>query len=124
MRKNVFIATATALLCLAGCHAPSGTTGPAAKQELPDFLVTTLQAAPGWTVAETKGFYCHVFQYSGTGDYVDKFNLAIGAIQDVGKKGGSNAFVNMQVSSESHEIQGSQWHASIVHICGDFVTLK
>lgn len=124
MRKTSLLVAAAAAISLVGCQAPSGTTAAAPKQELPEFLVTTLEAAPGWTVAETKGFYCQVFQYAGTGDYVDKFNLAIGAIKDEGKKGGSNAFVNMQLSSESHEIQGSQWHASIVHICGDFVTLK
>jgi hypothetical protein len=94
------------------------------KQQLPEFLVSTLDSAPGWSVVETKGFYCHVFQYSGTGDYVDKFNAAIAAIKEEGKKGGSNAFVNLQISSESHEIQGSRWHASIIHLCGDLVTLK
>lgn len=124
MKKLPLLFAVVAAISLVGCQVPSAATDATPKQELPEFLVTTLQGAPGWTVAETKGFYCHVFQYTGTGDYVEKFNLAIGAIQDVGKEGGSNAFVNMQVSSESHEIQGSQWHASIVHICGDFVTLK
>lgn len=124
MRKTSLLVAAAAAISLVGCQAPSATTADTPKQALPEFLVTTLEAAPGWTVAETKGFYCHVFQYMGTGDYVEKFNLAIGAIQDEGKTAGSNAFVNMQVSSESHEIQGSRWHASIVHICGDFVTLK
>lgn len=124
MRKTTLLIAALAATVMTGCQAPSGSSTALPKQELPEFLVTTLGTAPGWVVADTEGFYCHVFQYAGTGDYVDKFNGAISAIKEEGKKGGSNALVNLQISSESHEIQGSRWHASIVHLCGDFVTLK
>lgn len=123
MNRISFLIVSAAIIA-AGCQPLSESPASVPKQKLPDFLVTTLSTVPGWSVAETKGFYCRIFQYAGTGDYADKFNAAIGAIEEEGKKGGSNAFVNLQISSESHEIQGSKWHASVVHMCGDFVTLK
>lgn len=78
----------------------------------------------GWTVVETKGLECRFFEYSGTGDYIDRFKAAIGGIKEEGAKLGSNAFVNLHITSESFELQGSKWHSSIVHMCGDLVVIK
>ena len=75
-------------------------------------------------ISDVKGFGCRVFQYNGTGDYMEKFNGALEGLKSNGSELGANAFLNFSVSSESHEIQGSKWHASIVHLCGDYAVIK
>jgi hypothetical protein len=95
---------------------------PPADEEL---IITSLPSLPGRSIVATKGgLYCRFFEYSGTGDYGDRFRKALDGITSEGKQKGANAFVQASVSSESHEIQGSKWHSSIVHICGDFVRLN
>jgi len=120
-RQAIVLAT---FVALTGCQ-PQATTAPGIpKQKLDGFFITTMGSAPGWQVVESQGFYCRIFDYSGTGDYMDRFNGAIEAIREVGQEAGANALVNLRISSESHEVQGSKWHSSIVHICGDMVVLE
>jgi hypothetical protein len=96
-----------------------------ASHEGEELLITALASPPGRAIAQEKdGFFCRFFEYSGTGDYGERFRNALEGIRIEGKKKGANAFVQATVSSESHEIQGSKWHSSIVHICGDFVLLE
>jgi hypothetical protein len=96
-----------------------------ATHESDELLITALSSPPGRAIAQEKdGFFCRFFEYSGTGDYGERFRNALEGIRSEGKKKGANAFVQASVSSESHEIQGSKWHSSIVHICGDFVLLE
>jgi hypothetical protein len=113
-------------------HAPSPPAGsasaggpaPEAAPHPAELIITSLSSLPGRALVEHKdGFYCRFFEYSGTGDYGERFRKALEFIRDEGKQQGANAFVHASVSSESHEIQGSKWHSSMVHICGDFVRL-
>lgn len=105
--------------------APSVASAPPTLAPSGELFITTRQTFPGRSIIEEKGgFYCQFFQYSGTGDYGDRFRDALDGLRNEGKKLGANAFINASVSSESHEIQGSKWHASFVHICGDFVRLN
>ena len=88
-----------------------------------EVIITSLANVPGRATGQPKGgLFCRFFE-SGTGDYAERFRNALEGIRVEGKKLGANAFVQASVSSESHEIQGSKWHSSIVHICGDFVRL-
>ena len=124
-----FLVSASAILFCVGCDAGGRAPNPAEvhspKQQIEGVLITSLPAAPGRVVTALKGgFYCQFFQYSGTGDYGDRFRQMLDGVTEEGKKLGANAFVNAAISSESHEIQGSKWHSSVVHICGDFVVLE
>jgi len=115
--------------CGRGRAQPADSTGahraPGVEQRLDDVFVTSLSSLPGRQVVEGKGgFYCQFFQYSGTGDYALRLKNALAELVAEGKKQGANAFINARLSAESHEIQGSKWHSSIVHICGDYVILR
>lgn len=114
------------LPALGACSATSsdGGTSAASKQKLDGVMITTLPAPGGWKIKETKGMHCRFFQYAGEGDYVEKFNSATAAIQEEAKKQGAQALVNLRVTSASYEIQGSKWHASVLNLCGDLVTLE
>lgn len=95
------------------------------KQKIEEFHFSSLTTPPvGWAVQETQGYYCRFFEYAGTGEYVAKFQSVMNGIVEEGKKKGANGFLNAHVAAESHEIQGSKWHASVVHLCGDFVVLR
>ena len=115
----VLVTSSTILFNLAGCQKNN-----LPKQKKSDFFVTTTAGPVGWDVVEVKGVYCQFFQYTGNGDYVDKFQDALNLISAQGKKEGANGFVNFRIASESHEIQGSKWHASIVNMCGDFAVIQ
>ena len=114
-----------ALLFVSACNAGNSDTSVTPKQVVDDFFVSTTASAPvGWQISENKGFYCRFFPYSGTDDYSDRFNGALAEIKEEGKKMGANALINFSVSGTSFEFQGSKWHSSVVHLCGDYVAIK
>lgn len=88
------------------------------------FLTTSLAIVPNRTVTRTFGFECRLFTYSGHGDYVERFQVALAEIEESAKKKGANAFINMRVAAVGYEAQGSKWASSVVNICGDPVVLK
>lgn len=122
-RPMGLISLAAPLLTACLPSSPQPTVATAQKQKIEGVFITTLAAPAGWQVKESRGLNCRFFQYAGTGDYVDRFNSALQGLVEEGKKLGAQAFVNARISSESHEMQGSKWHTSMVQICGDFVVL-
>jgi hypothetical protein len=118
-------------LLMAGCGGANKAAAPApasapvsAKQKIEGVLLTSLSAVPGWTIAETKGVTCYGFGFDGNGKYWDKFAEAQDSAREDAKKAGANAWINIKVSASSFEAQGSKWHMSVVHLCGDLVVLK
>lgn len=94
------------------------------RQKLDGVLITTLAGVPGWTIAETKGVQCAGVGFDGNGKYWPGVDQAMESMRTDATKTGANAVVNFRLSSASFEVQGSKWHASITHLCGDSVVLR
>jgi len=124
--RTLLVALASAMCLLSGCGggADKPTVPTLPKQKIEGVLITSLPSVPGWTIAETKGFNCYGFGFSGNGKYWGDFNEAQDVARADAAKAGANAWVNVKVSSASFEAQGSKWHMSVTHLCGDFVVLK
>lgn len=122
-----FVIASFMLLMLVACQpqsSPTAAVGGVKKQQVSGFFTSSGSLPVGWVMIENQGFYCRFFEYIGRGSYADKFNAALAQISSAGEEQGANAFLNLRVTSSSYEIQGSKWHSSLVHICGDFAVIK
>lgn len=117
------IITGVAALVLAGCQLTN--EPPVPKQAYEGFYMSSLSVPPvGWKIMEIQGFSCQIFSYSGEGDYMRSFNGALERLREDAQSQNFNGFINVRVTSDSYEVQGSKWHSSAIHICGDAVRIE
>lgn len=117
--------------------------------ELPEFLITTLNAVPGHSITYTSGYYCRMFVFDGV-DYHTKFNQVLSETITEGKKNNMQALVNFStqsipfspttiesatqeavintnnksITTANKASKNSNVTQSITQICGDMVMLK
>ncbi|MYN26942.1 hypothetical protein [Duganella levis] len=112
-----------AILCfivLAGCNKQEASKS--VNPPLTEIMLTTLPEVAGYHTEKTFGIVCAWNDYDGNGAFSIEGMFQL--LRDSAKKSGANAVVNIHITGNSYDAQGSKWVIAHTMTCGDSVVVK